>query len=103
MRHKPKYNNMRIVYMDSDEVEHIFYANEVTSNKGIIALLGMPIKEGEARYLTDSDIDFKIDDIIIIGEDIKRITSLPEIRPRQDDNNSRRASTYRKDKVIVTS
>lgn len=101
MRHKPMYNNLRLVYKDLDGVEWGFYCNELTSQKETVLLIGQPVKDAGSRYITDSEIDFVIDGMIIQGTDTKRITSLPEIKPMAD-NNSRRGA-YRKVKVIVTS
>jgi len=101
MRRKPKYNNVRLVYKDSNSVEHTFYANEVSSSKQVSLLIGMPIQDTGSRYITDSDLVFAIDGVIMVGETTARITALPEITPRKEDNNSRRGYT-RKDKVIIT-
>lgn len=100
MRHKPMYNNLRLTHKDSDDVERTFYCNEVTSSKQVAFLIGQPVKDSGSRFITDSDIDFKIDDVIIQGTSLKRIIEIPEIRPVKD-NNSRRGS-YRKIKVIIT-
>lgn len=101
MRHKPMYNNLRLVYKDIDDVEHLFYCNEVTSSKQVALLIGQPVKDSGSRFITESDIDFVIDGVIIQGDEIKRITEIPEIRPIKDNNGRR--GVYRKVKVIVTS
>lgn len=101
MRHKPAYNNLRLIYKDLDGVEWQFYCNEVTSQAAVQLLIGQPVKDVGSRYITDSDLDFAIDGEIIQGTEIKRIIEMPEIRPIKD-NNSRRG-VYRKVKVIVTS
>ena len=94
------YNSLRLVHQDSDENERIFYCDEVTNSVQVAVLIGQPIKDNNSRFITDSDIDFKIDELIIRGEEIKRITDIPEVKPIKD-NNSRRG-IYRKVKVIVT-
>ena len=99
-RHKPKYNSLRLKYIDSDSVEHTFYCDEVSSNVKVSMLINMPVKDSGSRFITDSDLDFKIDDYIMQGENKKRITEIPEITPHKN-NNSRRG-VYRKDKVLVT-
>ena len=101
MRHKPTYNNLRLVYRDLDGIEWPFYCDEISSRKEAPLLIGQPVKNTGSRYITDSDIDFVIDGEIIQGTDIKRIIDMPEIKPIAD-NNSRRGA-YRKVKVIVTS
>lgn len=101
MRHKPKYNNMRLTYVAIDGTERDFYCNDVTSSKSISNLIGQPIKDSGSRFITDSDIEFEIDGEIMMGETTKRIIGLPEIKIKADNNNSRRGY-YRKDKVIVT-
>lgn len=101
MRHKPMYNNLRLIYKDTDGVEWLFYCNEVTSSKQVALLIGQPVKDSGSRFITESDIDFVIDGVIIQGDDIKRITEIPEIRPIKDNNGRR--GVYRKVKVIVTS
>ena len=100
IRHKPKYNNLRLTHSDVDDNENMFYCDEVTNSKKVAFLINMPVKDTGSRYITDSDLDFKIDDEIIIGETIVRILDIPEIKPKAD-NNSRRG-IYRKDKVLVT-
>ena len=35
MRHKPRYNNIELVYVDGDGHEQTFFANDVTSSKYI--------------------------------------------------------------------
>ena len=100
MRHKPTYNNLRLVYRDLDGVEWAFYCDEMSSRAETVLLIGQPVKDTGSRYITDSELDFVIDGEIIQGTEIKRITALPEIKPIAD-NNSRRGA-YRKVKVIVT-
>ncbi|MDA3807962.1 MAG: hypothetical protein PF440_08645 [Thiomicrorhabdus sp.] len=99
MRHKPKYNNMRLVYVDIDDTEHLFYCNDVSANKYITNLIGQPIKDSGSRFITDSDIDFQIDAVVMMNGTKKRITQLPDIKLK--GNNSRRGY-YRADKVIET-
>ena len=101
MRHKPTYNNLRLVYKDLDGVEWPFYCNEISATKSAVLLIGQPVKDTGSRYITDEDIDFVIDGEIIQGTEIKRITDIPEIRPMADNNGRR--GIYRKVKVIVTS
>ncbi len=100
MRHKPMYNSLRLTYKDSDNYETTFYCDEVTNSAKVAIMIGQPIKDSDSRFITDSDIEFKIDDVIIRGDEIKRITDIPELKPIAD-NNSRRG-IYRKVKVIVT-
>ena len=100
LRHKPKYNDLRLVYQDVSGIEHTLYCNDVTSSKYVSNLIGQPIKDSGSRFITDSDIDFEIDGTIIMGDNIKRITELPEVRMR--GNNMRRGYFKRSDKVIVT-
>ena len=99
MRHKPRYNNIELVYVDGDGHEQTFFANDVTSSKYITNLIGHPTKDSGSRFITDYDIDFEIDRIIMMGETKKRITGLPEVKIR--GNNTRRGF-FRKDTVIVT-
>ena len=99
MRHKPKYNELKLVYMDNDGVETAFQANDVTASKYVSTLLGMPIKDSGSRFITDSDIEFVIDNVIVFGEDTKRITELPEVKIK---GNNQRRGYYRRDKIIVT-
>ena len=99
MRHKPRYNNLRLTYVDLDGNETRFYCNDVTSNKNISFLIGMPIKDSGSRFRSSSDIDFEIDAKIIMGYNVKIITELPKIKIK--GNNARRG-LYRGDKVIVT-
>ena len=101
MRHKPKYNNLRLTYVAIDGTETSFACNDVTSSKYISNLIGQPIKDSGSRFITDADIDFEVDGEIIMGGDTKRVTALPEVKIKIDDNNSRRGY-YRKDKVIET-
>ena len=100
MRHKPMYNSLRLVHQDSDGYERTFYCDEVSNNKQVAILINQPIKDTGSRFITESDIDFQIDDIIMYGEETKRITEMPDVKPIKD-NNSRRGM-YRKVKVIVT-
>lgn len=100
MRYKPLYNGMRITHVDSDGNETTFYADEVTSSARVAFLINMPVKDTGSRYMTDSDIAFKIDDEIIVGEETKRITEIPELKPIAD-NNTRRG-LVRRVKVLVT-
>ena len=101
MRHKPVYNNLRLIYKDLDGVEWLFYCNEVSSSKQVALLIGQPVKDGGSRFITDSELEFEIDAEIIQGENILRITEIPEIKPMKDNNGRR--GVYRKVKVIVTS
>ena len=100
MRHKPKYNNLRLTHSDVDDNENMFYCDEVTNSKKVAFLINMPVKDTGSRYITDSDINFVIDETIIVAGEVKRITGIPELKPKVD-NNSRRG-IYRKDKVLVT-
>lgn len=100
MRHKPLYNNLCLTHMDADGNETMFYCNEVTSNAQVAVLIGQPVKDTGSRYITDSDIEFRINDTVIVGEEFKRVTEIPELKPIMD-NNSRRG-LYRRVKVIVT-
>lgn len=101
MRHKPMYNNLRLIYKDLDGVEWQFYCNEVTSQASTVLLIGQPVKDLGSRYITDSELDFVIDGEIIQGDNVMRIVELPEIKPMKDNNGRR--GVYRKVKVIVTS
>ena len=94
------YNDLRLVYKDLNGEEWLFYCNEVTSSKQIALLIGQPVKDTGARFITDSELDFVIDAKIIQGDNVKRITEIPEIRPVKDNNGRR--GIYRKVKVIVT-
>jgi len=100
LRHKPIYNNLFLTYEDIDGNEQKFYCDEISTNKKINVLIGMPVKDSGARYITASDIDFAIDGVIIQGEVEHRITAQPEKKPLKD-NNSRRG-TYRTVKIIET-
>ena len=100
MRHKPKYNNLRLKHVDSNGLESTFQCDEVTASKKISELINMPIQDAGSRYITDSDLVFSIDDKIIVCDNTKRIIDIPEITPKAD-NNSRRGR-YRKDKVLIT-
>ena len=100
LRHKPLYNSQRLTYVDSDDVEHMFYCDEVTYSKRITMLLNQPVKDSGKRFITTSDLEFEIDRFIMQDGVKHRITDLPEIKPLKD-NNSRRGKV-RKAKVIVT-
>lgn len=101
MRHKPMYNNLRLIYKDLDGIEWLFYCDEVTSSKQVALLIGQPVKDSGSRFITDSELDFVVDGEIIQGDNILRITEIPEIKPMKDNNGRR--GVYRKVKVIVTS
>lgn len=101
MRHKPLYNNLRLTYQDTSGIEQKFYCNEISRNKIVNSLIGMPVKDSGARYITSSDIDFELDGLVIENDNIHRIQSIPDIKPIRD-NNSRRRGTTRKVKVIET-
>lgn len=92
---------MYLTYQDTDGKEYGFYCNQITSNRQVTMLIGQPVKDGGSKFITDSDLDFEIDGTIIQGENTLRITSIPEITPKQD-NNSRRG-IYRRERVIITS
>lgn len=94
------YNSLFLTYEDNDGNEQKFYCDEISTNKRINVLIGMPVKDSGARYITTSDIDFVIDGVIIQGETEHRITTEPQTKPLKD-NNSRRGS-YRKVKIIET-
>jgi len=64
-------------------------------------MLGMPVKDSGARYITSSDLKFEIDGVIIQDGVKHRILTEPDTKPIKDSN-SRRGS-YRKVKVIETS
>lgn len=100
MRHKTKYNSIWLIHVDVDDNETSFQCDEVTSNARVAILINQPVKDTGSRYITESDIAFKIDDRLVIGEEIKRILEIPELRPIKD-NNTRRG-IYRKVKVLVT-
>jgi hypothetical protein len=99
MRHKPKYNSMKLIYVDLDEQEHLIYCDDVSSSKYVSNLIGQPTKDSGSRFITDSDVEFEIDGVIMMEDKKKRITALPEIKIK--GNNTRRGY-YRKDKVIDT-
>lgn len=101
MRHKPTYNNLRLIYKDLDGVEWQFYCNEISTQKSVQLLIGQPVKDAGSRFITDSELDFVIDGEIIQGDNVMRIIELPEIKPMKDNNGRR--GVYRKVKVIVTS
>src|SRR6056297_3641667 len=100
LRHKPIYNNLFLTYEDKSGEEYGFYCSEISTNKRISSMLGMPVKDSGARYITSSDLKFEIDGVIIQGEVEHRITAQPEKKPLKD-NNSRRG-TYRTVKIIET-
>jgi hypothetical protein len=86
--------------VNSDDEEKTFYCDDVTSNRYVNSLIGMPVKDGGSRFITDSDIDFEIDEVIVMNDGTKkRITEIPEVRIK--GNNARRG-VYRKDRVLVT-
>lgn len=101
MRHKPMYNSLRLTYQDTSGLEQMFYCDEISTNKQISNMIGMPVKDSGARYITSDDIDFEIDGLIIENDIKHRIVAQPEIRPIKD-NNSRRRGTTRKVKIIET-
>lgn len=101
MRHKPKYNQLRLIYVDLDGNEHLIYCNNVTNDKTISNFIGQPVKDSGSRFITDSDVEFEIKGVIMMNDVKKRITALPEIKIKADNNNARRGY-YRKDKVIET-
>lgn len=101
IRHKPRYNSQRLTYVDGNEEEHMFYCDEVTYSKQVSMLLNQPVKDSGKRFITESDIDFEIDRVIVQDGVKHRITDVPEIRPNENDNNSRRGH-FKKAKVIVT-
>ena len=103
MRQKPKYNNMRLVHEDADGNQTMIYCNNVTASKSIESIFAAPIKGSSQRFITDSDVDIKIDDVLYIGEDKVRITAIPDINVSKDSNNARRGVFERKDKVFETS
>lgn len=103
MRQKPKYNNMRLIHEDSDGNQSMIYCNNVSASRVVEMMFGMPIKGSSQRFITDSDVDIKIDDVIYVGEEKVRITAVPEINVSKDSNNSRRGVFERKDKVFETS
>ena len=102
LRYKPKYNNFRLVHEDSDGNQTTIYCNNVTASKSIESIFSAPIRGSSQRYITDSDIDIKIDDIIYIGEEKVRITAVPEMK-YTSSNNTRRGCFDRIDKVFETS
>ena len=101
MRHKPMYNNLRLIYKDLDDNEWQFYCDELNTQKAVQLLIGQPVKDAGSRFITDSEIDFEIDGVIIQGTNVMRIIDIPEIKPMKDNNGRR--GVYRKVKVIVTS
>jgi len=95
------YNDLFLKYKDIDGNEQGFYCKEISSNKRISVLINMPVKDSGVRYITDSDIDFVVDGVIIDSFGNEHIIEAePEIKPIKD-NNSRRGA-YRKVKVIET-
>jgi len=101
MRTLHKYTSCNLTYVNTDGEEYPFQADEITSNRKVNLLLGMPIKDGGSRFITDYEIPFKIDGRIIQGEEDMRITAIPEIKPI-GSNNTRRG-VYLKERVIETS
>lgn len=101
MRHKPKYSNIKLVYVNKDGQETTFLAKDVTSSKQVTNLIGQPIKDSGSRFITDADIDFEIDAYVMLANTTikKRITSVPEMKMK---GNNLRRGYYRSDKVIVT-
>ncbi len=102
LRYKPKYNNFRLVHEDSDGNQTLIYCNNVSASKTVESIFAAPIKGTSNRFITDSDIDIKIDDVIYIGEDKVRITAIPEMTYSLS-NNTRRGCYGRKDKLFETS
>jgi len=94
---------MRLTHEDADGNQTMIYCDNVTGSKIIEAIFAAPIKGSSQRFITDSDVDLKIDDVIYIGEDKVRITAIPEINTSKDSNNSRRGVFDRKDRVFETS
>ena len=101
MRHKPKYNSLRLVHIDEYGDESTFYADALNDSRSLSVILGLNVRGTGSRYITDADIDFKVDDKIIVGEATVLITEVPEIKYATGDNNSRRGAGHR-DRVIVT-
>ena len=100
-RRKPKYNSLRIKHIDSNGLETIVWCDEVTFSKSVAILINMPVQNTGNRYITDSDIVFNTDDKLVVNGEIRRITEIPQITPKKQDNNSRRG-LQRKEKVLVT-
>jgi len=101
MRHKPRYNDLFLTYKDKSGEENGFYCSEVSTNKRISSMLGMPVKDSGARYITTSDLNFVIDGVIIEGEVKHRILTEPDTKPLKDGNSRR--GQYLKVRVIETS
>ena len=89
------------MHVSEDGDETIFYADALNEQRSLSVILGMNIRGTGGRYITDADIDFKVDDKIIVGESTVRITEVPEMRHISGDNNTRRGAGHR-DRVIVT-
>lgn len=101
MRQKAKYNSLHLIHLAADDVETPFDADEIDSNRKTLNALGMWVKDSNSRYITDSDIDFKIDDVIILPDGTKkRITELPSLKPTGSSNMRRGYCRY--DKILVT-
>ena len=102
MRTKPKHNNLRLTHLDEYGEQTVFYANALNEQRSLSVILGMNIRGTGGRYITDADIDFKVDDTIINADNqTVRITEVPEKRYVAGDNNSRRGAGH-VDRVIVT-
>lgn len=101
MRHKPKYNTLRLVHVNEYGDESVFYANVLNDSRTLSVILGLNVRGTGTRYITDTDIDFKVDDKVIVGEATVLITEIPEIKYATGDNNMRRGAGQR-DRVIVT-
>jgi hypothetical protein len=103
MRHKPKYNNLWLTYVALDKSEQSFQANDITSSTVVTKMLGASIKDSGSRFITNSDIEFEIDGVIMFdgntSRHTKRIVSLPDTK--LEGNNSHRGY-YRQDRIIVT-
>ena len=103
MRTKPKYTQMRIIHENSDGEQTLLYCNDVTQSKSIEAVFGAPIAGSAARYITDTVCEIKLHDKIIKGEDVTRVTSLPEIKQSANNHSAMRGYYDRTDKVFETS
>ena len=101
MRHKPKHNSLRLVHVSEDGDHTIFYADALNEQRSLSVILGMSVRGTGGRYITDADIDFHVDDKIIVGESTVLITEIPEMRHAAGDNNTRRGSGH-VDRIIVT-
>ena len=100
VRYKPRYTSLILTYVDSDGNETKFYCDEVSKSKTVAYLINMPVKDSGSRFITDSDIDFEIDGVIMYGEETKRIIEIPDVKPHKNYNTRR--GVYRRDKVLVT-